>query len=321
MQIIVITVKEDAHIPYVQRHLSDKIFLFDTRIEPQHSRLNFVVVNSVLSVLYNNKVIKNPHSIWYRRPLPIDILQLPVTKNNLYYSYTALEMHNNSIYSLFPKALWVSNYFAIERAGYKPTQLETAVRLGFQIPDTLITNDSTAAKTFIKRHKKCVTKSLSRYNPISDDGMIMSFLTRRIILGKTDFSGLYLAPAIFQEEIDDVREIRVTVVDKKVFAAAITTKGINKNTSIRDYKMSYFNPTIKAIIEPYKLPKEISDKCVSLTRAFNLKFSAIDLLEDKNGKFWFLENNPNGQWAFVEDATGQQIGKAMAELLMSKYNL
>jgi hypothetical protein len=49
-----------------------------------------------------------------------------------------------------------------------------------------------------------------------------------------------------------------------------------------------------------------------------LEFGAIDLVLDKKGEIWFLENNANGQWAFVEEATGQPIGKAMADLLQGK---
>jgi hypothetical protein len=36
---------------------------------------------------------------------------------------------------------------------------------------------------------------------------------------------------------------------------------------------------------------------------------------DKKGEIWFLEINPNGQWAFVEEVTGQPMGKALADLL------
>jgi glutathione synthase/RimK-type ligase-like ATP-grasp enzyme len=52
-----------------------------------------------------------------------------------------------------------------------------------------------------------------------------------------------------------------------------------------------------------------------MTRALGLKFSAIDLVVDVHGDVWFLELNPNGQWGFVELATGQPIGAAMAALL------
>src|SRR5690606_36978212 len=142
------------------------------------------------------------------------------------------------------------------------------------------------------------------------------FLTRKLNHKENiDFSGLHLAPAIFQQAIDVEIELRVTVVGDQVFTGAITTSGIDPNSQYIDYKQGYIEPDAKVIIEPYELPKKIADKCSAHARAFNFPYSAIDLLLDKKGTYWFLENNPNGQWAFVESGAGLPIGKAMAELL------
>jgi len=35
------------------------------------------------------------------------------------------------------------------------------------------------------------------------------------------------------------------------------------------------------------------------------------------GEHVFFECNPNGQWLWIEELTGAQIGKAIAELLLS----
>lgn len=34
-----------------------------------------------------------------------------------------------------------------------------------------------------------------------------------------------------------------------------------------------------------------------------------------SGEYWFIESNAGGQWAYVEEATKQPIGKAIAGLL------
>src|SRR4029453_19406378 len=46
-----------------------------------------------------------------------------------------------------------------------------------------------------------------------------------------------------------------------------------------------------------------------------LRFGAIDLIETPEGEHVFLENNPNGQWYWVEMMTGQPMARAMADLL------
>jgi len=41
--------------------------------------------------------------------------------------------------------------------------------------------------------------------------------------------------------------------------------------------------------------------------AYGLNFGAIDLIVDPDGEFFFLELNPNGQWAWIQQATGRRI--------------
>jgi len=71
------------------------------------------------------------------------------------------------------------------------------------------------------------------------------------------------------------------------------------------------------IIQAFELPASIARACVLHVKEMGLKYGGIDLLLDREDNFWFLENNPNGQWAFIEEATGQPIGKAIAKLLMT----
>jgi hypothetical protein len=46
--------------------------------------------------------------------------------------------------------------------------------------------------------------------------------------------------------------------------------------------------------------------------ALGLRFAALDFIVAPDGRWWFLEANPNGQWGFIEDATGQPIADAIA---------
>ena len=66
----------------------------------------------------------------------------------------------------------------------------------------------------------------------------------------------------------------------------------------------------------HALPKKIATACVDLTAALGLCFGAIDLLVTPDGRYVFLEINPNGQWAFIEEFTGLPISDAIAGLLV-----
>jgi hypothetical protein len=45
---------------------------------------------------------------------------------------------------------------------------------------------------------------------------------------------------------------------------------------------------------------------------FGLRFAAFDFAMDNQNQWFFLEINPNGQWYWIEEMTGQPLSQAMA---------
>ena len=90
---------------------------------------------------------------------------------------------------------------------------------------------------------------------------------------------------------------------------------VSTQSPVRDWRIG---TNEELVIKAYTLPKTIARKCIFLTKKLGLNFGAIDLVQDKQGKAWFLEINPNGQWAFIEEKTGQPIGRAIAALLEAR---
>ena len=313
--IAVISDRDDAHIPFVSRHLDRPLVILDPAGGALSGRnITYKLKRQgTFELAENGKPIKDIYSIWYRRPSVREPIELPVPGNLRHYSLTALENFERFLWTRYPKALWVSNPFAMAKANDKLWQLEIAASLGMNVPKTLVTSSSQAAKDFVKHNQQVITKSVGVRYFKDAAGQQRVFFTRKVDAG-SDFSGLNLAPAFFQQAIDADVDIRVTVVGSKVFAAAIRgTKVDDPSSSVRDWRVANFDE--KMDIEIFDLPPKLEKSCVELVLKQDLKFGAIDLILDKKGKFWFLENNPDGQWAFVEDVTGQPIGKAIAQLL------
>jgi glutathione synthase/RimK-type ligase-like ATP-grasp enzyme len=130
--------------------------------------------------------------------------------------------------------------------------------------------------------------------------------------------GLHIAPAIFQKELAVDIEVRAIVVGEQVFAATVETQantqpaGIAKH--IRDNRRKDSSDTLQ--VTAFDLPNDIAKRCARHCKLLGLAFGAIDLIRDTQGKWWLLENNPNGQWAFVEAATNLPIGKSIADYLL-----
>ena len=68
--------------------------------------------------------------------------------------------------------------------------------------------------------------------------------------------------------------------------------------------------------EAILLPAEVSERCVALVQQLGLQYGAIDLILDEDDCYTFLEINPNGQWAWIENLTHLPISKEIANLLI-----
>ncbi|MDQ0748134.1 hypothetical protein QF034_002365 [Streptomyces africanus] len=51
---------------------------------------------------------------------------------------------------------------------------------------------------------------------------------------------------------------------------------------------------------------------------FRLVFGAFDFCVGEDGRWWFLECNPSGQWYWLETETGLPMCAALADLLERK---
>ena len=66
------------------------------------------------------------------------------------------------------------------------------------------------------------------------------------------------------------------------------------------------------------MPIDIQEKCIQLTQRLGLNYSAIDLILDKKDQYFFLECNPNGQWAWFEVRLGFPLSRSIVNLLKYK---
>ena len=104
-------------------------------------------------------------------------------------------------------------------------------------------------------------------------------------------------------------ELRITVVGKNVFAAEIHSQ--QKEATRHDWRRD----ALALEHRNHPLPDDIKLKCIQLAKTFGLEFGAIDMILTPDGRYVFLEINPNGQWAWIEETTGLPISEALIELL------
>lgn len=207
-------------------------------------------------------------------------------------------------------AHWVNAPTANALAESKPAQLREADRLGLIVPATLITNSLSCARSFLDGHSAAVCKALRTGVIAATDGDRILY-TQRIdsaTLGPLETLGP--EPYLLQAFVDKVADVRVTVIGEHVFACRIDSQSTPDSTV--DWRRGRAEDLPHEAIE---LDKTIAAQLLALTQVFRLRFAAIDLAIDHQGRYVFFEVNPNGQWAWIEQLTGQPLSAALAEEL------
>ncbi|WP_417814207.1 MvdC/MvdD family ATP grasp protein [Thalassospira alkalitolerans] len=204
---------------------------------------------------------------------------------------------------------WLNSPLAIYAAEDKPRQLAVAVRLGFSVPVTVVSNDIHQGQRLL-RNGRMVAKPLREALIEDDESSEVIFTSEVKSLDDSFGENLSLAPVIFQRLFEKTSDIRVTVVGGKCFSAEILSQE-SSETKI-DWRKGEF-PNIEH--RSHDLPIDIQCKCIAIVKEFDLKFGAIDLILDADGNYWFLEINPNGQWAWIENRTGLLISSAIVDEL------
>lgn len=202
--------------------------------------------------------------------------------------------------------LWVNHPTANGLMENKIRQLKLACELGFSIPETLVTNDATEVRGWLRQlGGQAICKAL--YSPLieeeNEDRFIFANLFEAI---PDDFDqSIRIAPAIFQRALLSKVDYRVTVVGPQVFAARVDMSelALDWRTAKADVNFTLCD-----------LPAVVRDLCRQYVAVATLSFGAIDLVES-DGEFYFLEINPNGEWGWLERPHGIPIAAALCDLL------
>lgn len=212
-----------------------------------------------------------------------------------------------SLYSRL-EGRWLNSPTKIFIAEDKPMQLLLAQEIGFDVPQASITNDISSARA-IAAVSQAIGKPL-RQAVLTGETERVIFTSRLGALEDDQTEAIAMTPFIVQAEVLKQYDVRVTVVGERVFATAIWSQE-NPETEI-DWRQGS-RPDLRH--EKISLPELVQEQCVELVRRLGLRYGAIDLISDRTGKLWFLEINPNGQWAWIENLTGYPIASAIVDEL------
>lgn len=203
---------------------------------------------------------------------------------------------------------WMNHPSRVADASYKPHQLCVAEQCGLRPPRTLVTNVGSVARDFTSElGGKVIYKPMSP-GVLAEQGMMRVINATLVTSDCIDDAAVGHTAHTFQQWIDKAFDARVTVVGDRCFGVAI--HAANELARI-DWRADYDALTYSTV----EVPADVQAGVGRYLSRFGLLFAAFDFSVAQDGTWWFLEANPNGLWAWLEETVGVPVAAAIAELL------
>jgi len=192
-----------------------------------------------------------------------------------------------------------------------------ATKQGLTVPSWIVTTDPCAARRFLHGCGwSAVAKPLSngyieRDSEDRDTVIYTSLVTRE---HDATLDRIVSCPVLFQRRVDKRADVRLVYLDGRAIAVALNaTDGTgSQRLDIRRDEMrdvAYSTVTV---------PKETAEGVTGLMTMYGLRFGALDFAIDAEGRWVFLEVNPNGQWAWLDQVGACDAAHLFVDALTSK---
>ncbi len=319
--ILIVTNKQDPHTDEVVRRLTSKqapVFRLNTEDFTTKYRSHLFIDSNgrwggeIADELGRVIDLSRLRSGWIRRPEFAFAWASDADDGVQKFAVAETKAFVESLYSM-KSVKWINETFSTDRSKHKFPQLILASEMGVRVPKTIITNDPRRAETFFSESdSEILTKVVYTGNAVLD-GINHSIVSKKV--SREQFEKLKetirITPTQFQEYIEKAYEVRVTTIGEKVFAVKIDSQ-LNEETKVDWRPRTSLNPHSEI-----ELPKNIEDFCRKFLKSQNLIYGAMDFIVGPDGGYCFLENNPSGQYLWLEHATGVPITAALCETLVA----
>lgn len=279
--ILIITCTFDKTVDYIVTKLKKPFFRLNV---DDFSSYSIIITEKRWSISKDGKSITNDMvcSIYYRKPYLPDLSS---------YEIMYREMIANDIVYLIKGIVSMCDCrkltcpFVLQKAENKLYQMNVAQKVGFLMPSTLFTNSSKNARDFTKK-AEAVIKPISTGKIRGANG----YEIYNTNLVRDEEFDVELTPIFLQKYLKKVFEARVYIIGAKEFSVKIIA------ANQVDWRLDEPKNHYERIV----LPSDIKGKCLAFMKEMGIEFAAFDFIVHQ-GEWFFLENNPNGQWMWLDE--------------------
>lgn len=246
-------------------------------------------------------------AVYVRRPRPFEPPD-HLTEVERWHSALECRYGLGGVLTSLPGVRWCNRPSASADAAYKPKQLQDFQMCGIATPATLLTTDPQSVRDFAALTGQLICKPVAvGVVRTGHSGHVV--YTRQVTADDLEsLTGVEYSIHCFQAYVDACYSVRLTVVGDKMFAVRIDAGSERARV---DWRSDY--PSLR-----YQLidtPPEVRESVCAYMNMAGLTYSAWDFGVTSEG--WIAyEANPEGQFGWIEQATGAPITSAIADILV-----
>lgn len=236
-------------------------------------------------------------SIYYRKPANQDLENAIEPKYRNFVHKECISLIEGIADSF--DGLCISSPSKMRKADNKVIQASIAEKVGFKMPRFSISNYS---DFIVNNDGQHIVKPLA--SGIISDKLTKEFVQTNLYCSDISEEMLKYSPVYFQIYQEKDYETRVTVVNGSFFCIRIDSENKidwRKNNNRNSYSV-------------INIPEGVRISCLEYMAYFDMLFGCFDFII-KDDVWYFLEMNANGQWLWLELATGVEISAEIMKVL------
>jgi glutathione synthase/RimK-type ligase-like ATP-grasp enzyme len=333
-KILIVSNKEDFHVDNVLAKIIDlggQPIRLNTEDIPKSVFMDILIsddkTRDAVEIVEGNRSvsISEIKSIWWRRPQPFTF---PNDFSEVQKNFAQKETSDALMGILNSSGcFWVSHPQRLNEASRKVEQLTRARRFGFKIPETLVTTKAENVLRFCNDHEQVVYKVMTDpflaapqiVEPVAEEdiqpfkAVKTTWVTEQVL---EHVDSVRYTPCLFQKYIPKAFELRITVIGSQVFVAKIDSQ------SREETKIDWRNYDVEIPYSKFDIPIDLAQQILRFVESYQLSFSALDFIVTPDNEYIFIENNPNGQFIWVENLVPElKMTEHLAKCLISGNKL
>lgn len=235
--------------------------------------------------------------IWVRRPDPPRYNPAVTEADKKFAELEYRSFYHCLAYMMETQPVWCINRYSASRfVNNKSVQLELARRCRLRVPRALMSNSPQAVKDLLGHNGgRIICKGFTPHVwARENDGGIA--VTETFELKPEQLPAdevLTYAPAIYQEMVVKEYDIRMLLMGRRVYSYAL-----HNPKKALDWRQDAGQGRVQVEIVP--TPPEVEKGVLEFAQLAGICFGSLDFAVDKQGQWWFLEINEQGQFLWLD---------------------